>query len=148
MSDKIETVRKFFGSIDAAVKTKDPVLIQELLCMLAEDIRYQNKPMRVIVGLADFLNWFLEFAACEDMHCDIIRIAADGDWVLTERRDSWTMHGYRFSMDMMGTLEVRDGQIHTWVDFGTDKEQWEASGTMPNGFFTRWADDALTYEKV
>ena len=148
MSDAIETVRKFFGSIDAAVNKKDPVVIQELLGMLAEDIRYQNKPMRVIAGLDDFLHWFMEFATCESMHCDIIRIAADGDWVLTERRDSWTMNGVKFSFDMMGTLEVRDGQIHTWVDFGTDREQWEASATMPDGFFTRWADDAVAYEKV
>ena len=82
------------------------------------------------------------------MECNILRIAADGDWVLTQRRDSWIMNGVKCTMDLMGTFEVRDGKIHTWIDYITDREQWEASGQMPEGFFSRWASDEVVYEKV
>lgn len=148
MSDAIQTVREFLGSIDKAMSEKDPETIQKLMGMLSEDIRYRNKPQRTVEGLDDFLHWFMEFIACEQMECNILRIAADGNWVLTQRRDSWTMNGVKCTMDLMGTFEVRDGRIHTWIDYITDREQWEASGQMPEGFFSRWASDEVVYEKV
>ena len=82
------------------------------------------------------------------MECNVLRAAADGDWVLTQRRDSWTMNGVKVTMDLMGSFEVRDGQIVTWLDYISDREQWEASGQMPEGFFQRWASDTVVYEKV
>lgn len=148
MSDAIQTVRDFLGSIDKAMSDKDPETIQRLMGMLAEDIRYRNKPQRLVEGLDDFLHWFMEFLPCEHMECNILRIAADGDWVLSQRRDSWTMNGVKCTMDVMGTFEVRGGKIHTWIDYISDREQWEASGQMPEGFFSRWASDEVVYEKV
>ena len=148
MNDPVQIVRDFFASIDKAVTEKDPETIQRLLGMIATDIRYRNKPQRMVEGQEDFLNWFMEFIACEHMECRVLRAAADGDWVLTERRDTWTMNGVRVTMELMGSLEVRDGQIHTWIDYISDREGWEASGQMPDGFFSRWASDDLVYEKV
>jgi limonene-1,2-epoxide hydrolase len=147
-TDNVGLVKDFLASIDGAVTTKDPDIIQKLLGLLAEDIRYQNKPQRLIEGKEDFLNWFMEFITCEHMECNVLRAAADGDWVLTQRRDSWTMNGVRMTVELMGTFEVRDGQIHTWLDYVCDREQWEASGQMPDGFFARWASDAVVYEKA
>jgi len=147
-NDNVALVKDFLASIDGAVSTKDPDIIQRLLGLLADDIRYQNKPQRLIEGQEDFLNWFMEFITCERMECNVLRAAADGDWVLTQRRDSWTMNGVTVTMELMGTFEVRDGQIHTWLDYICDREQWEASGQMPDGFFTRWASDEVVYEKV
>jgi len=51
-------------------------------------------------------------------------------------------------MELMGSFEVRNGQIATWLDYICDREQWEASGQMPDGFFQRWASDRVVYEKV
>ena len=147
-NDNVALVKDFLASIDGAVTTKDPDIIQKLLGLLADDIRYQNKPQRLIEGKEDFLNWFMEYITCERMECNVLRAAADGDWVLTQRRDSWTMNGVKVTMDLMGSFEVRDGQIQTWLDYICDREQWEASGQMPEGFFTRWASDNVVYEKV
>lgn len=147
-NDNVTLVREFLASIDQAVTHKDPEVIEKLLGLIADDIRYQNKPQRVVEGKEDFLNWFMEFIACEHMECNVLRAAADGDWVLTQRRDSWTMNGVRVTMELMGSFEVRDGQIVTWLDYICDREQWEASGQMPEGFFSRWSSDTVVYEKV
>jgi len=147
-NDNVALVREFLASIDKAISGKDPVIIEKLLGLIADDIRYQNKPQRLIEGKEDFLNWFMEFIACEHMECNVLRAAADGDWVLTQRRDSWTMNGVKVTMELMGSFEVRDGQIVTWLDYICDREQWEASGQMPEGFFQRWASDTVVYEKV
>jgi limonene-1,2-epoxide hydrolase len=147
-ANNVELVRDFLAAIDGAVTRKDPVVIERLLGRIADDIHYQNKPQRLVVGKEDFFNWFMEFIACEHMECKVLRAAADGDWVLTQRRDSWTMNGVKVTLDLMGSFEVRDGQIVTWLDYICDREQWEASGQMPEGFFSRWASDDVVYEKV
>ena len=147
-NDNVALVREFLASIDKAISGKDPVIIEKLLGLIADDIRYQNKPQRLIEGKEDFLNWFMEFIACEHMECNVLRAAVDGDWVLTQRRDSWTMNGVKVTMELMGSFEVRNGQIATWLDYICDREQWEASGQMPDGFFQRWASDRVVYEKV
>ncbi len=91
----------------------------------------------------------MEFIACEHMACNIIRVADAGDgWVLTEREDTWTMNGVKMTIGLMGSFEVRDGQIHTWIGYVCDREKWEASGQMPEGFFARWASGEVVYEKV
>jgi limonene-1,2-epoxide hydrolase len=147
-NDNVALVKDFFASIDKAITDKDPVVIEKLFGLIADDIRYRNKPQRLVEGKDDFVNWFMEYIACDHMRCNVLRAAADGDWVLTERRDTWTMNGVKVTMELMGSLEVRDGQIHTWIDYISDREQWEASGQMPEGFFRRWASDEVVYEKV
>ncbi len=147
-NDNVALVRDFLGSIDRAITHKDPEVIEKLMGLISDDIRYQNKPQRLIEGQEDFLNWFMEFIACEHMECNVLRAAADGDWVLTQRRDTWTMNGVKVTMDLMGSFEIRHGQIVTWLDYICDREQWEASGQMPEGFFSRWASDNVVYEKV
>ena len=148
-TDNVAVVREFLGSIDKAVTGKDPEVIQRLLGMLAPTIRYRNRPQRLVEGSEEFLQWFMEFIACEHMQCNIIRAADAGDgWVLTEREDTWTMNGVKMTVALMGSFEVHDGQIHTWVDYICDREQWDASGQMPDGFFSRWASDDVVYEKV
>ena len=54
-NDNVALVKDFLASIDGAVSTKDPDIIQRLLGLLADDIRYQNKPQRLIEGQEDFL---------------------------------------------------------------------------------------------
>jgi limonene-1,2-epoxide hydrolase len=147
-NDNVALVRDFLASIDGAITHKDPDVIEKLLGLIADDIRYQNKPQRLVEGKEDFFNWFMEFIACEHMQCNVLRAAGDGDWVLTQRRDTWTMNGVKVTMELMGSFEIRDGQIVTWLDYICDREQWEASGQMPEGFFQRWAADTVVYEKV
>jgi limonene-1,2-epoxide hydrolase len=146
--NNVTLVRDFLAAIDGAVTHKDPEVIERLLGLIADDIHYQNKPQRLVVGKEDFFNWFMEFIACEHMECNVLRAAADGDWVLTQRRDSWTMNGVKVTMEVMGSFEIRDGQIVTWLDYICDREQWKASGQMPEGFFERWASDDVVYEKA
>src|SRR5258706_6677387 len=106
-NDNVALVREFLASIDGAISHKDPDIIEKLLGLIADDIRYQNKPQRLVEGKEDFFNWFMEFIACEHMECNVLRAAADGDWVLTQRRASWDMNGSNGDMEAIGRFHDR-----------------------------------------
>jgi limonene-1,2-epoxide hydrolase len=54
---------------------------------------------------------------------EIRNIAADGDVVLTERVDTFTLGEKKIKLDVMGTFELRDGKIAAWRDY-FDLAQW------------------------
>lgn len=139
-ADPAAVVREYFDSMNAAIAGRDPVVIERRRSLLADDIVYQNKPLRRIQGKAEILRWHGEFAGCEFMRGEITHLATDGDWVLTERSEQWSLNGVTFGGDIMGILEVRNGQIHTWFDHMSHFGAWVASGQMPDAFFERWAD--------
>ena len=53
----------------------------------------------------------------ESLVFDIHRLAADGDTVLTERTDTFTINGVKAPIAVMGTFELRDGSIVAWRDY-------------------------------
>jgi limonene-1,2-epoxide hydrolase len=142
MNDKIATVRTLLELIDQAHNMEDPAPIRTRIFneILADDLVYQNHPQRIVRGKAEFAVWQRELAAVQAMTCQIIRAAVDGDWVLTERRDTWTMNGVELSTPLMGSFEVRDdAKIHAWIDYLPYSGQWKDSGQMRPGFFEDWA---------
>jgi limonene-1,2-epoxide hydrolase len=139
MTAAAELVRKYFETMDEAVSKREPGLVAWRRSVIADDIVYQNKPLRVVRGKAEHLKWSAEFVGCEFMRGRILHIAEDGDWVLTERFEEWSIGGIVAGGEIMGILEVRDGQIHTWIDHQSYFEQWRASGQLPSEFFERWS---------
>jgi limonene-1,2-epoxide hydrolase len=139
MSEQVDVVRQYFEMMNAAIAERDPATIESRRRLLADDIVYQNKPLRRIEGKPELLRWQSEFAGCDFMRGEIRHVAQDGDWVLTERVEEWSIRGIRVGGEIMGIFEVRDGQIHTWFDHMSHIEDWRASGQMPDGFFDRWS---------
>ena len=83
-----------------------------------DDVVYHNIPMDPVVGADNavaFLAGFLSM--CDKMEFEIHHLAVNGDVVLTERTDTFTMGDTVAPLPVMGTFEVRDGRICAWRDY-------------------------------
>jgi limonene-1,2-epoxide hydrolase len=111
MSTPTEIVQEFC----AAFAGKDVDTIAKLL---ADDVVYHNVGMAPARGKEASLatiQGFLDMA--ETMHFEIHRIAANGETVLTERTDTFTIGGAKAPIPVMGTFDLRDGLIVGWRDY-------------------------------
>ena len=111
MSTPEEVVQEFC----AAFATKD---VDTIASLLADDVVYHNVGMAPAVGKEASLamiQGFLDMA--EQMTFEIHRIAANGDSVLTERTDTFTINGADSPVAVMGSFDLRDGKIVAWRDY-------------------------------
>ena len=111
MSTPEEVVQEFC----AAFATKD---VDTIASLLADDVVYHNVGMAPAVGKeasVAMIQGFLDMA--EKMTFEIHRIAANGDSVLTERTDTFTINGADSPVAVMGTFDLRDGKIVAWRDY-------------------------------
>jgi limonene-1,2-epoxide hydrolase len=83
-----------------------------------DDAVYQNGPLDPVHGrnairatLADFMAMGGEVAV------DMGHVLAEGNLVMTERVDHFTLAGRRVSLPVMGVFVVRDGKISAWRDY-------------------------------
>jgi limonene-1,2-epoxide hydrolase len=87
------------------------------LALAAEDIVYQNVPLRPARGIAAVekqLRWLV--GHCTGFEARISHLAADGPVVLTERIDVLRFRAWAAEFWVCGTFEVRDGRIVLWRD--------------------------------
>src|SRR6478672_12492574 len=85
---------------------------------LHDDVVYHNMPMDPVVGVdatIAFIDGF--FGMCDSLVFEIVHLAVQGDVVLTERVDSFTVGQVAAPLPVMGTFEVRDGKISAWRDY-------------------------------
>jgi limonene-1,2-epoxide hydrolase len=111
MSTPTQVVQEFC----AAFATKD---VDTISSLLADDVVYHNVGMAPAVGKeasVAMIQGFLDMA--ETMTFAIHRIAANGDSVLTERTDTFTINGADSPVAVMGTFDLRDGKIVAWRDY-------------------------------
>ena len=111
MSTPEEVVQEFC----AAFAAKDVDTISRLL---ADDVVYHNVGMAPAVGKAAsvaMIQGFLDMA--EKMTFEIHRIAANGDSVLTERTDTFTINGADSPVAVMGSFDLHGGLIVAWRDY-------------------------------
>ena len=111
MSTPTQVVQEFC----AAFATKDVATIESLL---ADDVVYHNVGMAPAVGKeasVAMIQGFLDMA--EKMTFEIHRIAANGDSVLTERTDTFTINGADSPVAVMGAFDLREGKIAAWRDY-------------------------------
>ena len=111
MSTPTQVVQEFCTAFAA----KDVTTIESLL---ADDVVYHNVGMAPAVGKeasVAMIQGFLHMA--EKMTFEIHRIAANGDSVLTERTDTFTINGADSPVAVMGSFDLRDGKIVAWRDY-------------------------------
>lgn len=85
---------------------------------LSDDVVYHNIPMDPVVGVdaaVAFLAGFL--AMCDKMEFEIRHLAVEGNAVLTERVDTFTMGQVVAPLPVMGAFEITDGKINAWRDY-------------------------------
>ena len=124
MSDEpIDIVRRFCdtwstGDIDA------------IMAFFADDAVYDNIPMEAVTGTDAIRAFIAGFSEnIEKVEFRVDNVAANGDIVLNERVDIFTMPGKRIELPVMGTFEVRGGKIAAWRDY-FDLNQF--MGQMPS----------------
>lgn len=133
MTDPIAVVRKF---IEEGINRND---FQAMLDLLADDIDYQNVPLRAARGKAEMIDFMKDMGQVSEMKLAIKNIAASGRVVFAERSDSWTMNGVKVVEPFVGVFEVNEeGRIKRWHDY-FDLRSWEWSGQHPKEFFVKWA---------
>ncbi len=83
-----------------------------------DDVVYHNIPMDPAVGI-DAAIAFVEgfFGMCDGMVIDTLHLAVNGNVVLTERIDTFTVGSVVAALPVMGTFELRDGKISAWRDY-------------------------------
>jgi limonene-1,2-epoxide hydrolase len=91
----------------------------ELAGYFSDDAVYHNIPIEPVTGpeaIRKMLDGFLAPAT----HCsfELRAVATNGNKVLTERVDRFTINGKEIALPVMGTFEVRaDGKISAWRDY-------------------------------
>ena len=54
---------------------------------------------------------------CDGLEFELHHLAVDGDTVLTERTDIFTINGTTAPLPVMGSFRVVDGKIAEWRDY-------------------------------
>jgi limonene-1,2-epoxide hydrolase len=109
--NEIETVRGFLGTLEASD-------VDRALTYVSPDVVYQNIPLSPARGLSEFEKQMRMLVKLVDrFEARIHHIAADGNFVLTERTDVLQRGGLRLAVWVCGTFEVRDGRIALWRDY-------------------------------
>ena len=99
----------------AAASTRDP---QVLRGFFTDDVVYHNIPMEPAEGIEATMAVIDMFVnMCEGLEFEIHHLASDGETVLTERTDRFTIKGRTAPLPVMGAFHVADGKITAWRDY-------------------------------
>jgi limonene-1,2-epoxide hydrolase len=108
--------------------------VDEILSYFADDAVYHNMPLDPAIG-KEAIRALLGFFVPGSSHIDfeILHLVADGDVVLTERVDRFTLKGddggdRNIELPVMGTFEIADGKIAAWRDY-FDMQAWTSQTT-------------------
>lgn len=84
----------------------------------SENATYHNGPLKPVRGRSAIVATIGEFMALGGtVSVDMLNVVADDRVVMTERLDHFVVDGKRFSLPVMGTFEIADGQITSWRDY-------------------------------
>ncbi|KQO52246.1 limonene-1,2-epoxide hydrolase [Methylobacterium sp. Leaf86] len=110
---EIALVRLFFERISAD-------RFDDAIDLLSEEVFYHNIPLPEIRGRENARSFHKTLGVGSRIRVDwqLLRIAQDGDTVLTERLDLFTAgNGNRITLPTMGSMRVIDGVITEWRDY-------------------------------
>jgi limonene-1,2-epoxide hydrolase len=104
--------------IDRFMSTWDRGYVDEMLDYFTEDAVYHNIPMAPAVGkpaIRELLSQFL--GAMEGLRAEVHRQVADGNIVMHERTDHFSLGPRQMSLQICGVFEVANGRINAWRDY-------------------------------
>ncbi len=106
-------------TVEAFIAAWNRMDMTAAFAMMADDIVWHNVPMEPAKGLAAVQAMMANFPPVEGCNWETHSIAANGNTVLTERTDNFTLVGGKVaSLPVMGTFEVNsDGKIAQWRDY-------------------------------
>lgn len=93
--------------------------VEEIISHFADDATFDIGPAWPKVSgrdaIYDLLKQFFAGGTCVELK--ILHLAVDGDVVLMERTDYWSVGGTEMSWPVMGAYEVRDDKITAWREY-------------------------------
>jgi limonene-1,2-epoxide hydrolase len=107
----VETVDAFI----AAVERRD---VESAVALMADDCVYDNVPMEAVTGpraVADLLGPMI--TSCREVDWVVHRQVAQGDLVMNERLDRFSIGGRWVEVPVCGVWQVVDGKIRLWRDY-------------------------------
>lgn len=119
-ADPVKVVRQFCSAWDR-------LDFDAIAAFLAEEIEYHNIPIEPLSGKAAVEGYLRGVGPFEQCEWEIVSIAAQGNRVLIERVDHFTIQGHRISLPVMGTFEIENGLIRRWRDYfdlASYRAQW------------------------
>ena len=116
MESPIEVVRRFCAA------WSDNTGAVELAAFFTENAVYHNIPQEPVAGRENIASTIASVLrpgppGIESIDFRVINIAANGQVVMTERVDIFTLPDKSFELQVMGTFEVIDGKINAWRDY-------------------------------
>ncbi len=93
--------------------------VDEIISHFADDATFNIGPDWPKVSGRDAIHDLLKnfFAGGTCIELEILHLAIDGNVVLMERTDHWSVGGQKLSWPVMGAYEVRDGKIIAWREY-------------------------------
>lgn len=91
--------------------------LERILAHLHADVIYHNMPVEPLHGLAAVRAYLLSKGGFDRIHWKLLAIAANGNQVLTERVDDFTLKGVDVSLPLMGIFEIEGELIRAWRDY-------------------------------
>jgi len=90
----------------------------DLAAFFTDDAVYHNIPVEPVKGRAAIQATLAQFIDIStEAEFEIVALAANGNKVLTERIDRFTINGKRIELPVMGTFEVTGDRISAWRDY-------------------------------
>jgi limonene-1,2-epoxide hydrolase len=109
--DPGELVTKFLATLDSGD-------VEAPLDYFTEDAVYHNMPWEPAVGKPAIREVVKQFiGSMSGFHIEIHHQLVDGDVVMNERTDSFTLRGADISAPVVGVFELENGKIKAWRDY-------------------------------
>jgi limonene-1,2-epoxide hydrolase len=92
--------------------------VDELLDFFTDDAVYHNIPIAPVQGkdgIKAVLQMFVPPA--QSISFEILAMVSDGDVVMNERVDRFTIGEKEVALPVAGVFEIRDGKIAAWRDY-------------------------------
>lgn len=88
-----------------------------MVAMFAEDGVYHNVPEEPMVGHEAIRSWLQMVCAHVRVEADVLHLACDGEWVLSERLDTHVLGDKRIPLPVMNISRVVDGKLALFRDY-------------------------------
>ena len=112
MSDAIDLIREFCDAFGKGAT------IDEIVAYFTDDAVYHNIPVDPVVGPDGIRGVFEMFTTgVERIEFRVLNLVGEGNVVMTERVDVFTLPNKVIELPVMGIFEVRDGKIAKWRDY-------------------------------
>jgi limonene-1,2-epoxide hydrolase len=92
--------------------------VEDWLGFFAEDAVWHNMPMEPAVGIDAIRKMLVEFGgAMEGLHAEVHVQLSDGQYVMHERTDHFSLGGQVVALPICGVFEIVNGRIKSWRDY-------------------------------